>query len=204
MPVPWIDQVKGFIARDEGNALFELGKSCSPKGPCLEIGGYCGLSTIYIGTGVKGKQGILYSVDHHKGSEEHQPGEEFHDPDLFDSQRDRVDSFYEFRKNIARANLEEVVVPIVAPSMVTARQWYTSLSMVFIDGGHSYEAALTDYRSWASHVLPDGILAIHDIFTDPDQGGQAPYQIYQLALESGLFVEYEMINTLGLLRRVST
>ncbi|MFW6415579.1 MAG: class I SAM-dependent methyltransferase [Thermodesulfobacteriota bacterium] len=202
MPVPWIDQVKGFIAGDEGNALFELGKSMSPKGPCLEIGGYCGLSTIYIGSGVKENQGILYSVDHHQGSEEHQPGEEFHDPDLYDSRRDRVDSFYEFRKNISRANLEEVVVPIVAPSRIAARKWHIPLSLVFIDGGHSYEAAITDYRSWASHVLPGGILAIHDIFTDPANGGQAPYQIYQLALASGLFQEYDMVNTLGLLRRV--
>jgi len=204
VPVPWIDQVKGFIAADEGNALFELGKDLSSRGPCLEIGGYCGLSTIYIGSGVKENQGILYSVDHHQGSEEHQPGEGFHDPDLLDVKRNRIDSFYEFRKNIGRANLEEVVVPIVAPSRIAARQWYTQLSMVFIDGGHSYEAALTDYRGWAPHVLPGGILAIHDIYTDPSEGGKAPYQIFQLALESGLFVEYAMINTLGLLRRVRT
>ena len=202
MPVPWIDRVKGFMGADEGNALYELGKSMSPKGPCLEIGCYCGLSTIYIGCGVKESQGILYSIDHHQGSEEHQPGEEFHDPELFDEQRGQVNSFHEFQSNMKRANLEDVVVPIVAPSRVVSRQWYTPLAFVFIDGGHSYEAALTDYRGFAPHVQPGGILAIHDIYTDPAQGGQAPYRIYQLALASGLFVQEEMIDSLGLLRRV--
>ncbi len=147
MPVSWIDQVKGFIARDEGNVLYELGKSMSLKGPCLEVGGYCGLSTIYIGCGVKENQGILYSIDHHQGSEEHQPGEEFYDPDLFDQQKGQVNSFYEFQKNINRANLEEVVVPIVAYSRIASRQWYTPLSLDCIDCGRSYEATLSNYRS---------------------------------------------------------
>ena len=83
-----------------------------------------------------------------------------------------------------RARLEDTVVPVVAPTRVAARSWRTPLGMVFIDGGHSLEAALTDYRSWSGHLVAGGILAIHDIFPDPADGGQAPWTIYQLALAS--------------------
>ena len=74
--------------------------------------------------------------------------------------------------------------------------------MVFIDGGHSLQAAMTDYRRWSPHVVVGGILAIHDIFPDPADGGQAPFDIYQLALASGLFEEVEMRRTLAILRRI--
>ena len=100
------------------------------------------------------------------------------------------------------AELEETVVPIVASSMVAAKKWATPLGMVFIDGGHSLDAAMTDYRSWSRHIVPGGILAIHDIFPDPKDGGQAPYTIYKLAKSSGLFEELIRVKTLGLLRRV--
>ena len=194
-------QVKGFMDEEEGMRLYELAKEASTLGPCLEIGSYCGKSTIYLGQGCKESDGILFSIDHHRGSEEHQPGEEYHDPELFDPEYNNMDSFKTFRKTLERASLEEVVVPIVAKSSVTAKQWATPLSLVFIDGGHSYEAAHTDYTSWALHIIPDGYLVIHDIFKDPKEGGQAPYDIYKLALDSGLFEECPMVKTLGVLRR---
>src|SRR5690606_9202145 len=121
-----------------------------------------------------------------RGSEEHQLGEAYHDPDLYDAGAGLMDSFREFRKNMRAAGLEDTVVPIVAPSALASRRWATPLGLVFIDGGHSREAALTDYRSWAGHVASGGILAIHDIFPNPADGGQAPYDIYQLASASGL------------------
>ena len=74
--------------------------------------------------------------------------------------------------------------------------------MVFIDGGHSLEAAMTDYRCWAGHIVKGGLLAIHDIFPDPSEGGQAPYDILKLALASGLFEEIDRVKTLGVLRRL--
>ena len=200
---PFLEEVKGFIAPDEGEALREYGERQSRLGPCLEIGSYCGLSTLYIGLGVRQNNGVLFAVDHHRGSEEHQPGEEYHDPDLFDPGLERMDSFKEFRKNISLAELEDTVVPIVAPSSLVARQWGTPLSLVFIDGGHSLQAAWNDYCCWSPHILPGGILAVHDIFLDPAEGGQAPRAIYRQALDSGLYVEEGMVNTLGLLRRIS-
>jgi len=195
-------KVKGFLAETEGMRLYALAMEASRLGPCLEIGSYCGKAAIYLGTGCREAGGILFSVDHHRGSEEHQPGEEYHDPDLFDSESGRVDTFREFRRTLARASLEDTVVSIVAPSEVAARCWATPLGMVFIDGGHSFESAFTDYSCWASHIVAGGFLVIHDIFPDPAKGGQAPYTIYKLALSSGLFEELPMVETLGVLRRV--
>ncbi len=196
-----VQGIKGFMEEEEGRHLYELAREASRLGPCLEIGSYCGKSTVYLGRGCRETGGILYSIDHHRGSEEHQPGEEYHDADLFDPQTGKMDSFRVFRRTLAEAGLEETVVPIVASSSVAARCWATPLALVFIDGGHSMEAAFTDYASWAPHVIPGGILAIHDIFPDPAHGGQAPYTIYKLALASGLFEEMPMVKTLGVLRR---
>jgi len=198
-----IDTVKGFLAADEGDALYRYGTETASLGPCLEVGSYCGKSTVYLGAAAKSQKGIVYAVDHHRGSEEHQKGEEYHDPDLYDAGAHLMDSFREFRKTLRLAELEDTVVPIVASSRVASRSWATPLGMVFIDGGHSWEAALTDYRSWAAHIVPGGILAIHDIFPDPAKGGQAPYDIWKLAKASGLFEELPMVNTLGVFRRVS-
>ena len=195
--------VKGFLADDEGAALYGYAKEVSVLGPCLEVGSYCGKSTLYFGAGCQENGSLLYALDHHRGSEEHQLGEEYHDAELYDAGAECLDSFREFRKNMKAAGLEDVVVPLVTSSGIAAKFWSTPLAMVFIDGGHSIEAAMTDYRSWAGHIMPGGILAIHDIFPDPTKGGQAPYDIYKLALASGLFRELAMVNTLAVLERVA-
>jgi hypothetical protein len=148
-----IDIVKGFLAPDEGEELYRLAREVAPLSPCLEVGSYCGKSTVYLGTACQEKGSVLYAVDHHRGSEEHQRGEEYHDPDLFDEGAGVVDSFREFRTTLRTAGLEDSVVPIVSTSAVAARQWATPLGMVFIDGGHSLEAALCDYRCWAGHIV---------------------------------------------------
>ena len=197
-----ISSIKGFLAEDEGQALHDRALKVAHLGPCLEVGSYCGKSTVYLGNACKKAGTVLYALDHHRGSEEHQPGEEYHDPDLFDTIRNQFDSFPTFRETVARADLEETVVPIVSTSAVASKKWNTPLSMVFIDGGHSFEAALCDYRSWSTHIVPGGILAIHDIFTDPSEGGQAPHDIWKLAQSSGLFEQVKLINTLGFLKRM--
>lgn len=197
-----IDTVKGFLSLAEGEALYAAARGCAHLGPALEIGSYCGKSTVCLGSGCQRGGTVLFAVDHHHGSEEHQPGEEYHDPQLYDPLAGSMDSFREFRRTLQRAGLEDTVVPIVAPTRVAARQWGTRLSLVFIDGGHSMEAALNDYRAWSTHLVPGGILAIHDIFEDPAAGGQAPYTIYRMAIASGLYEELPRVETLGLLRRL--
>ena len=200
--VPFLSEVKGFLAEDEMDALYEMGLIAAKMGPCLEIGSYCGLSTICIGIGVRESEGILFSIDHHRGSEEHQVGEEYFDPDLYDEKLGRINTFNEFEKNIERASLLDNVVPIVAKSHIVARKWATPLSFVFIDGSHTFESAKRDYVSWAPHIIPGGFLGIHDVFFDPSQGGDAPRRVYEMALASGLFEEYKFVNTLGILKRI--
>lgn len=196
-----IDAVKGFLAHEEGEALFKMALDAARLGPCLEIGSYCGKSTVYLGQACRRAGVTLFAVDHHRGSEEHQLGEAYHDPELYDPAAGLMDSFREFRTTLRLADLEDTVVPVVASSVVAARDWKTPLALVFIDGGHSLQAAQNDYRSWAPHILPGGILAIHDLFPDPAEGGQAPITIYREAIATGLFELLPVVGTLGFLRR---
>jgi MMP 1-O-methyltransferase len=192
---------KGFMDEDEARRLYELAREAGRLGPCLEIGSYCGRSATYLGMGCRENGAVLYSIDHHRGSEEQQPGQEYFDPDLLDRETGRIDTLPLFRKTIAAFGLSDTVIPILAKSAIVAGAWSTPLALVFIDGGHTFEAALADYSGWVSHIMPGGFLIIHDIFPDPAKGGQAPYGIYRMALASGLFSELPMTKTLGVLKR---
>jgi predicted O-methyltransferase YrrM len=194
--------VKGFLDDAEGRRLYEIALSAARLGPCLEIGGYCGKSTVYIGAAVKRTGGVLFSVDHHRGSEEHQPGEAYFDPDLFNPDTGVVDTFPVFRRTLSDFDLTRTVVPLVCSSQLAAKAWSMPLSLVFIDGGHSREAAMADYRNWAPHIMPSGFLAVHDIFPTPAEGGQAPREVYETALASGRFTETPLTKTLGVLVRL--
>jgi MMP 1-O-methyltransferase len=189
----------GFMPPDEGLALYDAAVS-APAGPLVEIGSYCGKSAIYLGAAARERGTILYSIDHHRGSEEHQPGEEYHDPALVDA-GGRVDTFPVFRRTIEGAGLTDVVVPIVAASPVVARGWATPLAFVFVDGGHSQAAADADLAGWAPHVRTGGLLAIHDVFEDPAEGGRPPYVIYRRAIDSGEFSEVARTGSLRVLER---
>jgi predicted O-methyltransferase YrrM len=194
--------VKGFLDPDEGRMLHDAARVAASLGACLEIGGYCGLSALYLGSACKATDGLLFSVDHHRGSEENQPGWEWHDSGLWDSEAQSLDTLPTFRKNIRRAGLEHWVVPIVGSSAQVARYWTTPLAFLFIDGGHTMAAALADYRNWTPHLVLGGTLAIHDVFPDPADGGRPPYEIYQRALASDLFVETAAVGSLRMLSRL--
>jgi MMP 1-O-methyltransferase len=192
---------KGFLDDAEGLRLHDLAKEHAGMGPVLEVGSYCGKSAVYLGAGVQAAGGTLICLDHHRGSEEHQPGEEYHDASLFDAVVGRMDSLLELRRTLARAELESHAMLLVATSQAASRIWSTPLAMVFIDGGHSHAQAHADYEGWYDKVLPGGILAIHDLFPDPAAGGQAPIEIYRRALLSGVFEALPTTKTLGVLRR---
>lgn len=209
-----IDTVKGFLDPAEGRALYDAvlmqagdAADAPPAGeraalfPALEIGSYCGKSTIYLGTACQKAGGILIAVDHHYGSEENQPGEEYFDPDLADAETGGMNSLAHFRKNINRAGLQDIVIPVLAPSLQAAKIINAPLSFVFIDGGHSMQAAFNDYRLWTPKLMHGGVLAIHDVFPDPSDGGRPPYEIYKMALASQLFEEIAAVKSLRLLRK---
>jgi len=191
----------GFMPVAEGLALFEAAARYSRCGPVLEIGSYCGKSTIYLAAAASHAGQLVVTVDHHRGSEEHQPGWEYHDPRLVDPAAGRIDTLPSLRATVTAAGLEDHVVVVVGRSADVARLWGTPLGLVFIDGGHTEQAAITDYEGWAPWVARGGALAIHDVFSDPAEGGQAPYRIYRRALDSGAFTEVRAEGSLRLLER---
>ena len=195
------ERVKGFLDPEEGRRLYEVALRACRLGPCLEIGSYCGKSAFYLGAACREAGSVLFSVDHHRGSEEQQPGEAYFDPALWDPRAGRIDTLPFFRATLEAAGLEETVVPIVSASPVAARAWAIPLGLVFIDGGHAYETVLKDYRCWATHIAPGGYLLIHDIFENPQEGGQAPYRVYRQAVTSGNYRELKRVKSLGVLRR---
>jgi hypothetical protein len=198
-----IRATKGFLADDEALHLYRVGLEAAHLGPCLEIGSYCGKSTVCLGTACRERGQVLFAIDHHRGSEEQQPGEEYFDPALFDPGAGRIDTLRSFRDTLSRAGLEDTVVPIVCPSELAARAWATPLSFIFIDGGHAFATVSADYLNWSPHLRPGGLLVFHDVFPDPSKGGQAPYQIYRRALNSGRFAEHSFIQSLAVLLRKS-
>jgi len=196
-----VEQTKGFLDPAEGQRLYDVALEASQMGPCLEIGSYCGKSAVYLGSACRKNQQVLYSIDHHRGSEEQQPGEEYFDPDLFDDRQGKIDTLPFLRRTLAQAELEDTVVPLVCSSQVAAKSWATPLALIFIDGGHAFETAWQDYTCWSGHLMAEGYLLIHDIFKDPSKGGQAPYDVYKRALATNLYAELDMTGTLGVLRR---
>jgi len=193
----------GFMPPDEGVALYRVGLRAADVGPLLEIGSYCGKSGVYLGAAAQEKKAVLFTVDHHRGSEENQAGWEHHDKQLVDPRTGRMDTLPFFRRTIEEAGLEDTVIAVVGPSPVVGQYWTTPLGLVFIDGGHGSEPAHRDYETWAPKVTPGGFLAIHDVFPDPSEGGRPPLEIYTRALESGLFDDVDELRcgSLRVLRR---
>jgi predicted O-methyltransferase YrrM len=196
-----IDTVKGFLDPEEGEALYKAAFAAASLGPLLEIGSYCGKSAVYLGTAARASGSILFTVDHHRGSEEMQPGWEHHDASTWDARAGVMESLPFLRDTLRRAGLEDHVVPVVGRSATIARFWRTPLAFLFIDGGHSVAEAEGDYGGWTPHVMPGGTLAIHDVFPDPKDGGRPPYEIYRMAMVSGAFVEMSVVKSLRLLKR---
>ncbi|MBO0880562.1 MAG: class I SAM-dependent methyltransferase [Mycobacterium sp.] len=197
------DQVTGFMPADEGRALYDAALRYFDHGVGVEIGTYCGKSTLLLGAAAVARGSVLYTVDHHHGSEEHQPGWEYHDASLVDEATGRFDTLPTLRRTLDDAGLDDNVVAVVGKSTVVASGWRTPLQLLFVDGGHSEVAANDDFDGWARWVRVGGALMIHDVFPDPRDGGQAPYQIYCRAVQSGEFVEQSVTGSLRVLERVS-
>ena len=173
--------------------------------PLAEIGSYCGKSAVYLGTAAAESGTVLVTVDHHRGSEELQPGWEHHDPAVVDPATGRIDTLPHLRRTIEDAGLEGVVVAVVGDSPTVGRLWGTPLGLLFLDGGHGPAIASADYEAWAGHVAVGGLLAIHDVFPDPADGGRPPYEVYRRALDSGRFIEMHDLGegSLRVLRRTA-
>jgi MMP 1-O-methyltransferase len=193
---------KGFMPDDEGLALHAAGRDGGSVGPLLEVGSYCGKSAVYLGAAARAGDTVLFSVDHHRGSEENQAGWEHHDPEVVDPDTGRMDTLPFFRRTIERAGLEDAVVAVVGDSSVIAANWRTPLGLVFVDGGHALDVVLADYEAWSPHVAEGGVLVFHDVFEDPRDGGQAPFEVWKRAVASGQFTPVSTTGSLRVLRRI--
>lgn len=197
------DATKGFMPPEEGLALHATASTyVRPGGVAVEIGTYCGKSTIYLGHAAQATGSTVVTIDHHRGSEENQVGWEYHDESLVDPEIGLLDTLPSLRRTLAAADVEEVVVPMIGRSVAVSRWWRTPVDLVFIDGGHTDEAAQLDFHGWAPWVRLGGALVIHDVFPDPNDGGQAPYRIYREAIDSGDFVERSVTGSMRILERV--
>jgi predicted O-methyltransferase YrrM len=196
----------GFMPADEGDALHAAALAAAaavPDAPFVEIGSYCGRSTIWLGAAAAAAATVLFAVDHHRGSEENQAGWFHHDTTLVDERINRMDTLPQFRRAVYDAGVEPWVVAVVGASPLVAHHWNTPCAFVFIDGGHGAEPARADYEGWARHVALGGTLAIHDVFPDPADGGRPPYeQIFVPAMESGRFRLASAVGSLRILTRV--
>jgi predicted O-methyltransferase YrrM len=197
---------KGFMPPDEGDALWTAAVAAGramPRMPFVEIGAYCGRSTVWLGDAARRCDTVLFSIDHHRGSEENQAGWEHHDPTVVDPHTGRMDTLPFFRRTVHDAGVEGSVVAVVGHSQVVAAHWRTPLALLFIDGGHGEQPARLDYEGWTPHVAAGGTLVIHDVFPDPADGGRPPYeQIYVPALRSGRFTLESVTGSLHVLRCV--
>ncbi|MBB6120778.1 class I SAM-dependent methyltransferase [Nocardiopsis algeriensis] len=197
------EAAKGFMPTDEGLALYEAALDHASIGPVVEIGTYCGKSTIFLGAAARATGVPVVTVDHHRGSEEHQVGWEYHDSSLVDEATGKFDTLPHFRRTLTEAGLDDEVIAVVGRSADVASVWAKPIGLLFIDGGHSEEAAQADYAGWSPHVAPGGALVIHDVFPNPEDGGRPPYNIYCKALESGLFKEVRAVGSMRFLERVA-
>jgi MMP 1-O-methyltransferase len=204
LPPPYralADRTTGFLPRDEGDALYAAALRAR-SGTWLEVGTYAGKSTVHLGAAALATGAQVVTVDHHRGSEENQPGWEWHEPDLVDPDVGKMDTLPVFRRTVHDAGLESTVVAVVGESPAVARSWATPLAFLFVDGGHGAEPARLDYELWTPHVAPGGTFVIHDVFPDPADGGRPPYeQIYLPALASGHFSETRAVGSLRVLTR---
>ncbi|MGY2875090.1 MMP 1-O-methyltransferase [Marmoricola sp. URHA0025 HA25] len=192
---------KGFMPEDEGAFLHRTALAHLADGPALEIGTYCGKSAIYLGAAARELGSTVFTLDHHRGSEENQAGWEHHDASLVDQELGLMDTLPTFRRTIALAGLEDSVVAVVGRSTTVAAHWRTPLALLFIDGGHAEIHAQNDYTGFARWVQAGGALVVHDVFERPEDGGQAPYHVWLRAVDSGDFEPAETVGSMRVLHR---
>tara|TARA_B100001113_G_scaffold71167_1_gene55063 strand:- start:10850 stop:11449 length:600 start_codon:yes stop_codon:yes gene_type:complete len=197
-----VKDIKGFLNKKEAEKLQELFLNVHHLGCVLEIGTYCGKSALNFASVAKKVNGLVYTIDHHTGSEEHQLGEEYHDEDLFDLRIKKFNTLPEFLRNLLSSKTGNFVIPIIENSHSASKKFSEKIGLLFIDGGHSFETALKDYNSWKNKIEKDGLLVIHDVFPDPRDGGRPPFEIYSLAKNSDEFEDLGIYESLGILKKI--
>ena len=159
---------------DEGEALYEAALAVAVDGPLLEVGSYCGKSAVYLGAAARERGRVLFSVDHHRGSEENQAG-----LGVARARPGRPGGRQDghaagFRRTVHDAGLEGTVVAVVGDSPAVAGHWTHAAGAAVHRRRPRRRAGPADYEGWTPHVAPGGTLVIHDVFPDPADGGRPP------------------------------
>ena len=196
---------RGFMPSEEGDALWDAGIAAGravPARPFLEIGSYCGKSSIWLGAAARQSDTVLFALDHHRGSEENQPGWDWHEPDLVDPQVGRIDTLPHFRRTVhapdwKSRSLRWSATHQLSPATGPLRSRCCSSTAVMVP--NRLTATTSSGRPSSA---PGGTLCIHDVFPDPADGGRPPYEIYCRALESGSFVEARAVGSMRVLQRL--
>lgn len=135
--------------------LCTLAKSVAYPGcKFIEVGSWCGDSTVILGKVVKQCGGILYCIDWWKGN----------DGTYLEEIARKEDVFTYFWEKIKREGLEDVVVPIRGKSeTISEILKENTFDFVFIDADHRYDSVLQDIHKYAPLVKQNkGILCGHD------------------------------------------
>jgi len=183
------EQIHGWLTDGEGELLYGLASNCTGKGCIVEIGSWCGKSTIWLGWGAKnGNKTKVYAIDPHTGSFEHRI--------IFG----KVWTFDEFKKNIKNAEVDDAVIPIVKTSAEAARDFNEPVELLFIDGEHSYNLAKLDFDLWFPKLVEGGTIVIHDTLQSicPGTIRMAKEKIYN----SRHFKDISIVDTATIAKKV--
>ncbi len=143
----YVSKLPGWLSTSEGSFLEQSTKRTEKlDGSVVEIGSFCGKSTIWLAQG-KNK---VYAIDPHKGN----VGENEKYPP----------TYRKFIKNLQTAHVRTSVVPLVKTSEEAAAKWNKKIKVLFIDGLHDEKNAKQDFDLWSKHVVNGGVIAIHDSF----------------------------------------
>jgi predicted O-methyltransferase YrrM len=135
-----IKDVPGWLSDEEGEALYELARACTGQGVIVEIGSWKGKSTICLGLGSRAGNGVrIFAVDPHA---DYRHGE--------------------FRDNIERVGIADLVAPVKGFSQQVADGFEEPVELLFVDGSHEEDDVREDFEKWVPKVVEGGIVAFHD------------------------------------------
>ena len=174
--------VEGWLFSEERVWLYRAAKRVE-KGVIVEIGSWKGLSTIWLAKGSQtGYKAKVYAIDPHTGAEEHK-------------QAGKVWTYDTFLANIRKAEIEDIVIPIVKTSEESNKNWNKTIGLLFIDGAHDYELVKLDFELWYPHLIKGGIIAFHD--SAPWSGWEGPIKVVQEKIyNSDKFMDIEEIGSI--------
>jgi predicted O-methyltransferase YrrM len=176
-------EVPGWLGPAEGRLLYRLAAAADPAGMIVEIGSWQGRSTIWLAAGARSGLGArIAAIDPHEGTSLRNPGETT-EPAL--------------RANLARAGVADQVEVVVGTSADVAARWREPVSLLWIDGDHSYEAARKDFELWEPFLLPDASVAFHDTFVFP----HVERVVRELLIGSDRYDAFEYADTTTAARR---